>query len=367
MLFGAAAYGALENAEGFGGRATGVLLVVVASVALLSAVVFAALDPIGRWWRNEVRTVQGLALIDSMPPGLIMERLLHRLYGDHPANDYIARGVIGGAGNTPNTGELSISTSTTVHYALRSEAPGTYQLTQTVDLTFDTGIVDHTLVLFATCDAALRDVLVAGCDRPLLDWLYIHDRSLFVHDDAMLKSVEIGVRYLDADGRRCVVELEAVSPRYVDSSNWSDYLRFFRQDVGSIPFRDHSQYLSTLKIFEVDLADLAEPGSPMGLVTGLTLASASPQSDDGGCFWQAPFPCLVDEITFDVSALVEERGRRLEFLVQSFLPTAAFVGDSKWVPAEELHPLRVDSWALQGHGVALLWRVAENQDGAAQQ
>lgn len=354
VLFTAAAYGTLERADGPGTRAVGTVLVVVSALMLVLALLLLVQDRVLRWWTEEIRTAQGLALVDSTPPGVVMDRLLHRVYGDHAENDHIARAVIGGAGYGPGTADLSVASAATVHIELRSEMPGTYSMTQTVEYTFDTPIQDHSLVLFATCDGRLRDQLVRRCRRPLFEWTYVPDVHLFRSSDVtIVDTLEVGLRYVDADGEERETDVVRVKPTPLNSDRWHEYVDLSGDQHGE----SEVPYVGTLKVAEVLLADLADGDHPLESVVGLTLRSISFQPDSHVAYWQPPFPSRVGDLNFDVTGLSDDHDHReLEFQLIPFLPAHTFVVSDTFMSAEEMRTRRVDSWVLPGHGVALIWR-----------
>lgn len=357
VLFTAAAYGTLESADGPGARAVGTVLVVLAALTLVLALLLLVQDRLLLWWAEEVRTAQAAALMDATPPGVIIDRLLKRVYGDHAENDHIARGVIGGAGYGPGTEDLSIASAASVRFVLRSEAPGTYSMTTTTDYDFDVPILDRSLVLFATCNDALRDQLVRRCRRPLFEWIYVPDVRIFRSDPTIVDTLEVGMRYLDPNGGECETDIVRVKPVPLNSDRWHEYVDLNDGPPGG----NDESYVGTLKVAEVPLGGLAERDRPLASVVGLTLRSSSFQPDSLSMFWQPAFPSRLGDLHFDVSGLADEHGRELEFQLIPFLPAHTFVVSEKWVSADELETRRVDSWALPGHGVMLMWRVRDDQ------
>lgn len=71
-----------------------------------------------------------------------------------------------------------------------------------------------------------------------------------------------------------------------------------------MPRQDPAHYMATLRIFECDLDELTDVDHAVGSVENLSLRSATPErTDDGVCFWQAPYPCYVEHISFDTTAM----------------------------------------------------------------
>jgi hypothetical protein len=145
----------------------------------------------------------------------------------------------------------------------------------------------------------------------------------------------------------------------VSYRDWPAFLTFFRAPVGTMPRQNPMQYLGTLRIFECDLGELTDADHAVGSVKNLSLCSTTlGRMDDRFCFWQAPYPCYVDRISFDATALTID-GTSWLFQVVPFTFRAA-IATGAWTPAEHLKDLTVRSWLLPGHGVALLWKPATN-------
>jgi hypothetical protein len=122
-----------------------------------------------------------------------------------------------------------------------------------------------------------------------------------------------------------------------------------------MPRQSPSQYISTLRIFECDLGELADVDHAVRSVENLSLQSTTLQRiDDRSCFWQAPYPCYVDRVSFDATSLNLNEGPQWLFRVIPFTFRSTAAGG--WAPAEQLSDLVVGSWLLPGHGVALLWK-----------
>jgi hypothetical protein len=188
----------------------------------------------------------------------------------------------------------------------------------------------------------------------------VPDRLLFEQSvDAMLPSANIGIRYTDLDGGHHEVPLGKVEFTEVGYRDWPEYLTFFRGQVGMMPRQNPAQYIGTLRIFECDLGELTDVDHAVGSVENLSLRSTTLQRvDDGYCFWQAPYPCYVERISFDADALTLNGNSSWLFRVVPFTFRSAAAGG--WTPAEQLDDLVVRSWLLPGHGVALLWKPLDD-------
>jgi len=332
------------------------------ATALLTALCALAYERVlHRWIVAELIRFSGPSVLASLLPRQVMEDFLLTIYGDNPANHDVASGVLGGQGIRPGGADLSISTRTTVHYELKAQVPGAYELVSTVRYSFERGAVDHRLIIFATCDPRLRDLIASGCSRPLFDWWFVPDRELFAgYVDSMLSSVEIGIEYLDRDGSEHAAPLSRVRPTYVPFNKWESFLTFFREPTGPLPRQHPEHYIGTLRIYEYDLRQVEDAEHPIQSIRSFVWRSSTLQStDDGFCYWQPPYPCFVEDITFDVSGLEGGGDYEWVFHVVPFIFRGGGVPQA-WTHADEPLGVRVQSWMLPGHGVALLWKSLDD-------
>jgi hypothetical protein len=352
------------STEGLAGALVTALLALGGAFALVTAGVVTLLPRVVRFVVTHVARAKGIAMIDTMPPGDVMHRLLERVLGDHEANEHIAQSLIGGTGRYAGGRDLSLAGSTHVHYELGAAEPGTYTLTSTVTYSFPRRVTDLTMTLFTTSDARLRDIIVAACERPLFDWTYVSDAEQWRSSDEE-PVVDLAIRFVDAAGRERSTELESVVPAWVPLDDWPEHLSLFRRTVRSRPPQNPRDYVNSLRVHTIDLAALAPRGFAPVAISGLTLRQRSTQPDSGNVFWQPPFPCLLQDVTIDASAFAELNGVPREFNIQPFLTgTAVVVEPKNWAKADEISVLEVGTWALPGHGFIVLWRAAsERTDG----
>jgi hypothetical protein len=309
---------------------------------------------------DELFRLSGPSIVRALLPQQVMTTFLSEIYGDSDANHDVVAAVLGGEGAEPHGGDLTISTHTTVDYELRAVDRQTYELISTVTYSFKENVADHRFVIFAMCDPQLRDSITLACRLPLFESWFVPDPSLFEQSvDAMLPSVNIGIRYTDLDGKHHQVMPGEVQLTDVGYRDWPEFLTFFRGPVGTMPRQNPAQYIGTLRIFECDLGELTDVDHAVGSVESLSLRSTSlGRIDDSFCFWQAPYPCYVDRISFDAAALAFD-GASWQFQVVPFTFRSA-IATGAWTPAEQLKELTVRSWLLPGHGVALLWKPSSN-------
>ncbi len=332
------------------------------TAAFLGGVLTAALLAVAyrTMWRrrltDELLQLSGPSIVQALVPQQVMTTLLSKIYGNGEANHDVVAGVLGGEGVDSHGADLTISTHTTVDYELRAVDHQIYEIISTVTYSFKGNVPDHRFVIFAACNPLLRDSITLACRLPLFEFWFVHDRLLFEQAvDAMLSSVNIGIRYTDLDGCHHDVPPSKVQLTEVSYRDWPEFLTFFRGPVGTMPRQNPAQYIGTLRIFECDLDELAHVDHAVSSVENLSLRSTTLQRlDDGFCYWQAPYPCYVDRISFNPTALIIDGSSWLfnivPFTFRSGIATVA------WTPAEQLKDLAVRSWLLPGHGVALLWK-----------
>ncbi len=339
--------------------ALGAAILAVALAAVLLAIAY-------RWGLrrrllDELVRLSGPSIVRALLPQQVMTTFLSTIYGEGDANHDVVAGILGGEGAQPHGADLTISTHTTVDYELRAVDSDIYELISTVTYSFKENVTDHRFAIFAMCDLLLRDSITLACRLPLFESWFVADRSLFEQSvDAMLTSVHIGIRYTDLDGVHHDVPLSKIGLMEVGYRDWPEYLTFFREPLGTMPRQNPTQYMGTLRIFECDLGELADIDHAVGSVKNLSLRSTTLQRiDDGFCFWQAPYPCYLDRIGFDTTAMdLNGEGSWLFRIVPFTFRSANATGG--WTPGDRLADLAVRSWLLPGHGVALLWRPTEH-------
>ncbi|PZS30474.1 MAG: hypothetical protein DLM61_10655 [Pseudonocardiales bacterium] len=309
---------------------------------------------------DELLRLSGPSIVRALLPQQVMTTFLSEIYGDSDANHDVVAAVLGGEGAEPHGGDLTISIHTTVDYELRAVNHHTFELISTVSYSFKENVADHRFAIFAMCDPQLRDAITLACRLPLFESWFVSDPSLFEQMvDAMLPSVKIGISYTDLDGKHHEVMPGEVQLTDVGYHDWPEFLTFFRGPVGTMPRQNPAQYIGTLRIFECDLGELTDVDHAVGSVESLSLRSTSlGRIDDSFCFWQAPYPCYVDRISFDAAALAFD-GASWQFQVVPFTFRST-IATGAWTPAEQLKELTVRSWLLPGHGVALLWKPSDD-------
>jgi hypothetical protein len=302
-----------------------------------------------------------LGVLSALPPARALEAVIGSVYGRSDSVREVVTSLLGGEGHQPDRSDLTISEHTDVEYRLNRVDEDSYQLAMQVGYSFKTRVPADKFVIFATSDATLRESIVLGCRQPLFELWFVSDDDPInprFHEvvDGMLPSVRIGLRFADEQGHQHEIVDCRVDLAEVRVGRWEEYLTFFREPLGALPRLRPENYMSSLRMFEIDLRKLVEPGLEVASIQRLSLRSTTVQRvDDGFCYWQAPYPCFVDRLHIDAAPLSLSGPDEFRFLVQTFtfgtqLPT------SWWSPADEVAELTVRSWLLPGHGFVLLWK-----------
>lgn len=336
-----------SEAGGIGHQAAAQLWLPLAVVALL----FALYE---RFIRDrltaEVAKIAAPSIVGALPPEQVMESFLESVYGANNANRDVIASVLGN--------NLTVSTKTEVELKLSSVSDSYYRFRTTTIYDFSQHVMTDRFVLFVTCDARLRDSIAFLCDFPLFELWFLPDRDLLQNATTSLAgSAKTEMEYVDKDGQTRRFSWRNIDLREVKYNEWPRYLPLFRDAVEPYARQHARDYLSTLRIFEWEFAEL--PGGPeIQAVTHFGLRQSSLQLvADRFCYWQVPYPCFVDHIDIDVSDFNPGEDE-WQFNAMPFCFRASNTANS-WLPAEQLTSVELRSWLLPGHGIVLLWRPAE--------
>lgn len=323
------------------------LAVVAAVVSVLMAAAlcgYLARRRILGWFRRELLLLAGPAVVRALPPRVALSSLLERIYGDDSGNEDVLVGVLGGAGRRLDGRDVAASRSTTAHFRLRSIDRSTCSVVYTVTHRLAGAIVDHSFVVFATCDAQIWDITSRERLVPLYESWYVPDPELFEEIIPDLQeSLEVGIGYEDDRGGS-----HDVKPCRIRSSE--------------VALRDYGKYVQlpgtvdrkNLRILRFDLADLVEDDHVLGAVQSLSVRfEAKEPLDDGFLTWSPPYPCSVEKLSFDLTEFSDD----LVFKIVVFTMKATSPG-AEWVHADDVREVPIGCWLLPGHGVALLWKPA---------
>lgn len=344
--------------------ALGAAFLAVAVAALLLFVAYRRV--LRRHLLEELVRLSGPSVVPAPAPQQVMTTLLSTIYGDSDADRAFVAGSLGGEGVDPHGGDLTISNHTTVQLGLRAVDREASELILTVTHSVKPDLTDYRFAIFATCDPLLRDSITLASRLPLFESWFVPDRSLFEESiDDIRGSARLGIRYTDRYGESHDVPLTKTELTEVGYRDWPSFLRFFQESLGTMPRQNPMDYMSTLRIFECDLGELAHADHAVGSVDSVSLRFRAPaRVDDGFCCWQAPYPCYVESVSFDAVDLAADIEDSLLFRVVPFTFRSELL-TSGWIPAEHLGGLAVRSWLLPGHGIALLWKPSRPDSRAA--
>jgi hypothetical protein len=300
------------------------------------------------WATKKLIELAGPALIRAMPPRTVLEVLLPWVYGDAVGHQEVLTGVLGGPGRDPAGRDTAISRGTTANFRLWAvnESMCGNETTWTHDFS---GIRDnHKLILFATSDPEIANLVASERTYPLFELWLVDEDHLNDFVPTMLETLEVGVSYTDEMG-----DLHHVPPRSLEGEEVTlrQYDRYIR-----LPDRVDRQ---NLHIVELDLHDLADPDHVVGSIERLAMRTVHHTGNDGYVRWTPPHPCYVRRVTFDVRELALEGQKLVYTVLGSTVRKLRVPLRMRWIEATERIEIDVDAWMLPGHEVTLLWRPVE--------
>ncbi|MCD2187751.1 hypothetical protein [Actinomycetospora soli] len=341
----------------------GGVLVLVGSLAVAAVVVIGVVRRELLGHVEYVNEVVERGVVEVLPPGRVAERLLDRVYGPSPYNQALLTALLGGEGRAGDGGDLTISEHTEIDFRLDSLDDRSYHLVIEQRYSFRNRVPTSKVVIFATSEPLLRDSIISGCRLPLFELWFVRedpDKPRFEESvEAMQRSIHVGLEYADEHGRRHEVPLSDPRDviREVKVQEWGKYLTFFRSDLTEGLELDRRVYMDRLRIFEIDLHALSGSRHDVETITRLTISSTTIQNiTDGFSYWQAPYPCFVEQMTFDTSSFSISENPDLQFSIKPFAVTGA--EPPTWNAGKGVAVFPASSWMLPGHGVAFLWRPA---------
>jgi hypothetical protein len=344
----------VPSGGGLGLRLLAVAVQCLATLGLFAAAAGFLLRPIRRWLANELTGVAGPAIVHALPPRVVLDALLKRVYGHHAATyEPIVTGILGGAGQSVNGADIAISTRTSAHYQLRALDEGRVAARGSWTYRFPSARTQHRFAIFCTCDREIWNLILPNHKLPLFESFLIPDVDLFEEFIPTLReSLRVGVGYRDDAGR-----LHEVAPRPVDV-----------QDVKHGGFADLVQLppsvdQQNLHILQFDLWDIPDDQHVVTSIESLAIEADFWSSlDEGYLTYVVPYPSFVERVSFDVSGLAAEQPR-LAFKLLPFTPRAHGGSPDEWSTDVHVREVVLNSWLLPGHGVALLWRSSEGVTG----
>lgn len=302
-------------------------------------------------------------MLDSLPPGRALEHLLARVYGESPANRDIATAVLGGSGLAHDGADLTISEHTEIDFRLTLIDHTTYELVMEQRYNFRNRVPTSTFVIFATSDRMLRDSIISGCRLPLFELWFVGEDFSSSHFDesveSMRDSVRVGIQFADPEDR--VHEVPAAHPgavlREVKLRDWGRYLSFFNADQQDNRAFDRSRFMDRLRIFEIDLHRLAGSDSKVSTIQRLTVRSTTLQLLSAGfCYWESPYPCYVERMQIDTTRMVPAVSSEALWFHMKPFTVKTTPSPPYWTVDDGVVEIRIGTWTLPGHGMALMWR-----------
>ncbi len=333
------------NPDGMVLRAVAVTTEWVGPVVLVLAVVHSLRR---RWQRSLRRHLVGLAgpaLVRAMPPRVVLDTLLNRVFGGTRPHKEIVTGLLGGAGRDPTGKDTAVSSSTAAHFQVESvsDTECISYLTWTHEYS---GVRNnHRFVIFATSDREIARLVSTDRVYPLYEVWTLSEEALEDFVPALRETLRAGITYRTSDGQ---VHVVPPRPQHGEEVAFSHYDQFIR-----LP--DHLDR-KNLRILQLDLYDLAADDHVVEAVETLTIRASNVAAFDlGYLVWSPPHPCFVRSVTFDVSRLAHP-GEDLVYLVVLGTIKGAGLPIARWQPLTDLIEVPVESWMLSGHNVTLLYR-----------
>ncbi|OLT17476.1 hypothetical protein BJF78_13250 [Pseudonocardia sp. CNS-139] len=301
-----------------------------------------AADPL----RRALIEIAGPAIVRAMPPRSVLRAVLPRVYGDAVGHDDVLIGVLGGGGNDPSGRDTAVSRGTSAHFRLWSidEFMCGNESTWSHDFT---GVRDnHKLVLFATSDPEIANLVSSERIYPLFESWLVQEEHLEDFVPTLRATLEVGVSYTDELGN-----VHHVPPRRLDSEQVA--LRQFDRYV-RLPDGVDRQ---SLHIVEFDLHDLADPDHVVASIERLVMKTVHHTENRGYLNWTPPHPCYVRSVTFDVRDLALPHQKLVYTVLGSTIRKLRVPVRMQWAEVPEEVEVPVDAWMLPGHTVTLLWRA----------
>ncbi|GAA1252784.1 hypothetical protein GCM10009609_15130 [Pseudonocardia aurantiaca] len=300
------------------------------------------------WATRRLVELAGPALIRAMPPRSVLEALLPWVYGDAVGHQEVVTGVLGGAGRDPAGRDTAISRGTAAYFRLWAVDERMYGMEQTWMHDFS-GIRDnHKLVLFATSEPRIANLVASERTYPLFELWLLDDDDLEDFVPNLRATLEVGISYTDELG-----DLHRIPPRPLlgEEVALRQYDRYIRlpEDVDR----------QNLRIVEFDLYDLADPDHVVGSVESLAVRTINNNRNHGYLNWTPPHPCYVRNVTFDVRELALDGQKLVYTMLGSTIHKLRVPIRMQWVEVSDQIEISVDAWMLPGHAVTLLWRPVD--------
>jgi hypothetical protein len=334
----------------------------IAAVVLVEPVLLAAALLLAGWLTRErlqawttlrLARMAGPAIVHSIPPRLVLDALLDRLFGKSFNHEAITTALLGGGGSDLDGRDTAVSSGTTVDITLNRVTELDTLVEMRWSHTFPKVRNSHRLVMFATSDSEIFTLLTARRVYPLFEsWLVQNEDELEGFVPGIEDRLEVGIDYRDADGFVHRVEPRAEQGEEVALQDFDQYVR--------LPARVDPK---ELRIFQLDLHDLADADHVVVAVERLFFqASTAGIFDLGYLKWSAPYPCFVETVTFDVKNLALAGEQLVYLIVAGSLEMPYLPMRGAWKHVSDKIEISFHSWMLPGHGVTLLWRPIDGAE-----
>jgi hypothetical protein len=319
---------------------TGPLLLLVAAAHVLRR-------RLSSWVADRLVDLAGPALISAMPPRMVLNAVLARVFGDKVGHQEVTTALLGGGGRDPAARDTAVSKGTTVEIRFEriDESACLTEITWSHQFS---GVRDnHHFVMFATTDAEIFTLVNNDRAYPLFEaWRFENEDQLDAFVPGLKDGLEVGISYRAADAKLHVVDLQPASGEEVA-------LRDYDQFVKMPAWVDRQN----LVIFHLNLDDFADPDHVVDSIERLELRASTVGSfDQHFTTWSAPHPCFVNKIVFDVRQLARDGETLVYQIVAATLKTSYLPLRGTWTHVVDEIEVNVNSWMLPGHAVTLLWR-----------
>jgi hypothetical protein len=336
--------------------AIAVLALLLAGLTGFCVALFVARDRLKDWAARQLLDVTGPTVVRSMPPREVLAVLLARLYGEGVGHDALSTGLLGGAGRDPQARDTAVSRLTDARFTLTGLDGNVVQAEYSWTHNFTGVRHNHLFVLFGTLNLEILRAVVTERVYPLFElWRLYNEEQLEDFVPELERSLKVGIVYRDSVGNVHSVAPTPQAGREVALRDFDKYVH--------LPDRlDRKE----LRIVELDLHDLADDDHVVSSVESLTItASNRVRRDLGYITWSPPHPCFVRSVSFDVEQLPTS-GESYEYLLlTAMLKQGGVPLETDWVADPGRIEFEADSWMLPGHGVTLVWRLANRSQPAA--
>ena len=242
--------------------------------------------------------------------------------------------------------DTAVSRGTTAHFRLWSIDENMCGNESTWSHDFSGVRDNHKLVLFATSDPEIANLVSSARVYPLFESWLVPEDHLEDFVPTLRRTFEVGVSYTDELG-----DPHTVPPRLMKGEEVAlrQYERYIR-----LPDRIDRQ---NLHIVEFDLYDLADPDHVVVSIERLVMRNVHHSENARGYLnWTPPHPCYVRSVTFDVRDLPLPHQRLVYTVLGSTIRKLRVPMRMQWAEVKDQIEIPVDAWMLPGHTVTLLWR-----------